>query len=264
MERLEKVILRGRRGRDVAVETEDAWRRLKSLSPDRRTLARARIVTSDKTNPLHTPFDMLRTRLVRVLQDRGWRSVAVTSPTPGCGKTTTCLNLAFSLARRRGGRTMLVELDLVKPAIARLLGAGPERSIADMLTGVAEPESCFLRIGQTLAVGLATGVRRNSAEILQSAECAEAILRAATLFAPDVILYDLPPVFAVDDALGFAPKADCALIVAAEGQSAVDEIDACVTQLSRVTEVLGVVLTKSAFPRRGGHGYYGYGYGYGG
>lgn len=259
LERLEQAAHRARSARETASEVAGAWDRLKPVAFSDRTLARARIVTREKQGPAHAPFDMLRTRLLRVLHVRGWRSVAITSPTPGCGKTTTCLNLAFSLARQRGERTMLVELDLMKPQMAALLDVKPDVPIVEALTGRSPPESAFLRYGHNLAIGLAGAGARNSAEILLGPDSAEALLRAADALAPSVILYDLPPLFVVDDTLGFAAKADCALIVAAEGQSTLAEIDAAVTQLSRVTEVVGVALNKSAFPRRdASYGYYGY------
>jgi Mrp family chromosome partitioning ATPase len=259
LERLLRAAHRARVGRETGSEVAAAWDRLKPVAFSDRTLARARIVTREKQGPAHAPFDMLRTRLRRVLQERGWRSVAVTSPTPGCGKTTTCLNLAFSLARQRAERTVLLELDLMKPQMAALLGVKPPAPILEALTGRAAPESCLLRYGQSLALGLASGGIRNSAEILLGPESVEALLRLDVALAPDVILYDLPPLFVLDDTLGFAAKADCALIVAAEGQSTLAEIDAAIAQLSRVTEVLGVAVNKSAFPRRdASYGYYGY------
>lgn len=263
MGRIEKVISRARRMQDRAESVAAAWAALEPASFDDTTLARARVVTRRKLGGgHHVPFDMLRTRLVRVMHDRGWRSIAVTSPTSGCGKTLTCLNLAFSLARREGGRTVLVELDLIKPAMVSLLGVAPGRSVGDFVAGDAPMESAFLRHGTNLALGLATQARRDSAEVLQSARCAEAMLAILDRLAPDIVLYDLPPVLAVDDAVAFASKADCALVVASEGESRLPEIDSCVAQLARVTTVVGVALNKSAFPSRGAYGYYGYGYGY--
>jgi Mrp family chromosome partitioning ATPase len=239
-----------------------AWERLRPVSFDPRRLARARIVTVDKTRSRHMPFDMMRTRIVSMLHRRNWRTIMVTSPTPGCGKTTTCLNLAFSFARRTEGRVLVAEFDLVKPAMAAMLGITPPSSIGDLLRGDAAVEDVFLRWGDRLAIGLAKGRSRHSAEALLSSGCADALLRTHRVLDPDVVFYDLPPVFAVDDAVAFAPKADCALVVAAEGESGLDEIDACMTQLASVTEVLGVILNKSVFPSRSAYGYYGYKYDY--
>ena len=124
---------------------------------------------------------------------------------------------------------------------------------------MASPEEVFIRLADCFAVGVADAPRSHSAEILQSSLCAEALLETMDTLRPDIVLYDLPPLFAVDDALAFAPRADCALVVAAEGESRLDDIDACVAHLAKATEVLGVVLNKSVFPTRAAYGYYGYG-----
>lgn len=235
-----------------------AWLELDRVEPDRRRLARARVVARDKANEAHVAFDMLRTRLLRSMGERKWRSVMVTSPSPGCGKTTVSLNLAFSLARRAGSRTILIELDFVRPQIQRVLGLARRRSIAEALSGEADPRESLLRYGDTLALGLATARRRDSAELLQSAACAECLREIIRRYDPDVLLFDLPPLFAVDDALGFAPRADCAVLVAAEGESTLEEIDDGVSQLAQVTNILGVVMNKSVFREGGYYGHYNY------
>lgn len=258
MDRLENSVRRDLKVLEAASAVEAAWQALERVQLDDRRLARGRVIAHRKTDPAHVPFDMLRTRVMRAMTERGWRSVMVTSPTPRCGKTTVALNLAFSFARRSDGRTLLLDLDFVRPSIGRLLGLGARRSIVDLLTGAAEPEDCLLRYSDRLALGIATGSRRDSAEVLQSALAGAALLNVARRYAPDVIVYDLPPLFAIDDALAFAPRADCALVVAAEGESMLEEIDDCVDQLSRVTNVLGVVMNKSVHRERGYYGQYGY------
>ena len=239
----------------------DAWAALDPATVQRRRLARARVVAHNKSHQAHISFDMLRTRVLRTMAQRNWHSLLVTSPTPGCGKTTTCLNLAFSLARSHDTRTIMVELDFVRPHIARMLDLSPQHSIADALSGDADLGRTLMRYGDTLAFGFATAQRGDSAELLQSARCLGILAEMTRRYAPDLVIYDLPPLFAVDDALGFAPHVDCALVVAAEGESTVEEVDDCVGQLSRVTSVLGVVMNKSVFREGGSYAYGRYGYG---
>jgi Mrp family chromosome partitioning ATPase len=241
----------------IGEAAEAAWAALPVMAPSARTLARARITTRDRPRGSPTAFDILRTRILRTMRQNGWRTVAITSPTSESGKTTTCLNLAFSFGRRREGRTLAVECDLIRPAFARLLQLQPRRSIADGIAGRAPVDECLIRCGETLAIGAATRPETASAELLQSAACVQSLWRMAQGYEPDVMLFDLPPLFVSDDALGFAAHADCALIVAAEGRSRLDEVDRCIDELSRVTNVLGVVLSKSAFARNVGYGYYG-------
>src|ERR1700722_17013008 len=56
-----------------------------------------RIVSYDGMDPRSRPFDMLRTEILQTMNQRGWKSLAVTSPTPSCGKTLIAVNLALSM-----------------------------------------------------------------------------------------------------------------------------------------------------------------------
>lgn len=238
-------------------QSEAAWAALPLLKLRRSWLRRRRVITLEQRDPAHMAYDMLRTRVLHRLKAEGWRSIALTSPAPGCGKTLTCLNLGFSFARQPNFRTLVLDLDLRRPHLARTLGAEPAVCVSELLAGRAEPDAVLQRVGDTLAFGLAAGPVRSSSELLHDERSAEALAAMAIRFAPDVIVYDLPPLLASDDAAAFLPRVDGALLVAAAGETPLDDIDMCARQLESLTADLGVVLNKSAFmPRR----YYGYGY----
>lgn len=59
-----------------------------------------RIVSHVITDPRSRSFDMLRTQILQSMDLKDWRILAITSPTAGCGKTVTALNLAISIARQ--------------------------------------------------------------------------------------------------------------------------------------------------------------------
>ena len=81
-----------------------------------------RIISHLISDPRSRSFDMLRTQVLQSMDPKGWRTLAVTSPTPGCGKTVTALNLAISIARQPERSALLVDLDLQRPNVARTLG----------------------------------------------------------------------------------------------------------------------------------------------
>jgi hypothetical protein len=62
-----------------------AWAELAPFEPDAQLMARHRIVTFADADPAHTTFDMIRTKILRVLRQNGWTSLGITSPTSGCG-----------------------------------------------------------------------------------------------------------------------------------------------------------------------------------
>ncbi|SET42772.1 CpsD/CapB family tyrosine-protein kinase [Oceanicella actignis] len=245
--------------RTRTAEAEAAWRALPLRAPDAARLRAARVVTHAKADPAHVPFDMLRTSLLQTMRQRGWRSVAVTSPTPACGKTLTCLNLAFSMARQSGARVAVVELDLRRPSMAQILGVRAPAPVERMLQGDVAPEAAMLRLAEGLAFALAHGPVRDSAELLQDERTRASLERMARTLDPDLVIYDLPPMLAADDAAGFLGRADCALLIAAENESRVQDVEDCATRIEAAGNLLGVALNKcESLPRKR------YDYGYGG
>lgn len=238
---------------------EEAWEALPEVTADPRRLRAARVVTADKLDPAHMAYDMLRTRLWRQLRERRWRTVALTSPAPSCGKTLSCLNLAWSFARQPSARVLALDLDLRRPRLGATLGIKPDVCVSRLLAGEAYPEEVFLRLHPRLAFAFAAGPQPGSSELLGDERAAIALAESIRTFAPDVVLIDLPPLLASDDAAAFLPVVDGALLVAAAGETPLEDIEVCARHLGSLTEDLGVILNKSAFmPRR----YYGYGYGY--
>ena len=231
------------------------WAELPSFEPDAQLMAKHRIVTFADADPAHSTFDMMRTKILRALRQNGWTSIGITSPTSGCGKTTACLNIAFSLAHQPDIRTVLVDLDLRRPAIAGLVGLTRPQSMASVLQGTRPPAENFVRYGETLAIGTNTTGLRASSEILLSPATTQGVAAIKAAFQPDVILYDLPPMLQSDDAMAFLPHLDCVLLVAAAEKSRLDEVDKCEQELSEQTQVLGVVLNKCRYGAED-YGYY--------
>ena len=176
------------------------------------------------------------------MQRGGWTSLGITSPTSGCGKTTMALNLAFSLAHQPDVRTVLVELDLRRPSMAKLVGLRAPQSMASVLQGTRTVAESFVRYGDNLALGTNAQSVRNSAELLMHARTAEGVAAIRRAFLPDIVIYDLPPMLQSDDVMAFLPQLDCVLLVAGAEKSRLDEVDKCEKDFADQTNVLGVVL----------------------
>jgi protein-tyrosine kinase len=223
------------------------WAELALFDPDPRLLARNHVVTFEDVDPAHTHFDILRTKLLRTMQRNGWTSLGITSPTSGCGKTTLSLNLAFSLAHQPDVRTVLVELDLRRPAMAKLLGLKTPQSMASVLQGTRGVVESFVRYGDNLAIGTNAQSVRDSAELLMNGRTAEGVAGIRRAFLPDIVVYDLPPMLQSDDVMAFLPQLDCVLLVAGAEKSRLDEVDKCEKDLADQTNVLGVVLNSCRY-----------------
>ena len=81
-----------------------------------------RIVAFNGADPRSRPYDILRTQVLQSMSLAGWKILGVTSPTAGCGKTVTGVNLAFSIGRQEDQSVALVDMDLQKPQVANCLG----------------------------------------------------------------------------------------------------------------------------------------------
>jgi protein-tyrosine kinase len=236
-----------------------AWARLETFQPNPQHFERGRIMTLEP-GVMATPFDVMRTRLLKQMRTNGWKRLAITSPGPACGKTMTCLNLAFSLARQSDIRTMVIEVDLRRPSMAKTLGIRQTHSFAEVLAGRAAPNDHLVRYGMNLAFGTNQGLTRNSAELLQSGAIVEVLARLEATYAPDILIFDMPPMQVGDDAIAFLEKTDCALLVAAAGTTTVAQVDHCEQDIAAHTNVMGVVLNKCRYLSKDqsyGYDYYG-------
>ena len=232
-----------------------AWNALAPFEPDPELLSRHRIVTFADTDPVHATFDMLRTKVLRVMRQNGWTSLGITSPTAGCGKTMTSLNLAFSLAHQPDLRTVLVDLDLRRPAVARELGLDVAQSMAGVLQGTRAVAENFVRYGENLAIGTNAAPVRNSSELLLNAATAKGVTSLKAAFAPDVLLFDLPPMLMSDDTMAFLPHLDCVLLVAGAGKTSLEDVESCENDLREQTNLLGVTLNMCRYMGES-YGYY--------
>ncbi len=241
-------------GRPKTVSTSEEWQALPAFSVAPKQLLRHRIMTHH-ANPKATPFDVMRTNLLHEIRGKNWRRIAITSPGMSCGKSTICMNLAFSLARQTDIRTMVIELDLRRPSIANMLQLQGV-NFSRVLSGEDTAENHIRRYGGSLAIA-AVQPTPNSAELLQGLTAAHQIDEIEARFQPDVMLFDMPPMLLVDDTMAFIDQVDAALLVGAAESSTTDEIGRCKQELESRTNLIGVVLNKCRYldPAEG----YGYG-----
>lgn len=233
-----------------------AWAALPSWTTDPQRLEAHHIFTA-ANNAAAMEIAMMRTKLLQQLRANGWRRVAITSPGTGCGKSTVALNLGFSIARQPELRTLVGELDLRRPSLARILGTRLPHSFAAVLAGQARLADNAIRHGTNLAIATNHGPGHNPAELLNSSTVGPALDAIEAEFAPDVMIFDMPPMLVSDDTMAFVKHVDCALLVAAAGSTTVAEIDRCERELASQTNVMGVVLNKLRHMRPGqGYEYY--------
>ncbi len=223
--------------------TDGLWAELPEMTLQKPALIRNRIVTVD-AGPNATPFDILRTKVLLQMRKNGWRWLAITSPTAACGKTTMACNLAVGLSRQPDIRTLLVELDLRRPSMAKLLACEPAHDVTEMLTGKVQFEEQALRIRSNVAVSMARRPSSDPTRYMFSTETPAVLNKVVERYRPDIVIFDLPPLLVGDDTRAFLSNVDCALMVTRAEKTTISQIDTSEREIAEHTNVLGVVLNQ--------------------
>jgi capsular exopolysaccharide synthesis family protein len=212
---------------------------------DPEHLERNRILAFTKDIPNHAAFDILRTKVIQKMDENGWRTLAITSPSQAAGKSVISINLAISLARQTHRTAMLVDFDLRRPQIGSYLGVKKDISLNEVLVGKATLAEAMLNPSLPRLVILPTNrPEPKSAELLSSPQIGQMITDLRERYQERIVLFDLPPMLASDDAMAVLPKMDCVLVIIGNGMSNKREIEECMRHVPR-DKLLGVVMNKA-------------------
>lgn len=221
----------------------DEWDKLRLVQTGNRN-DRSFCVDTIRDHPVSRSFDLLRTRLIRTLELKGWNRIAVAAPTNGCGSTFTAVNLALSISRMPDTRTVLVDLDQRNPGVAKMLGVGGTHSLTNFLAGDVSTTDHMVRISDTLALALNSDVNLNASELLLEPSAAAVFEGMQQALDPDIVLYDMPAMLDYDDLAAFLPNLDGVLLVSDGTRTTKRQIEECERILDGQTQLLGVVLNK--------------------
>jgi Mrp family chromosome partitioning ATPase len=205
-----------------------------------------RIVAYDGKDPRSRPFDILRTEVLRSMDLKGWKTLAVTSPTPSCGKTVTAINLALSMARQPQRDVCLIDLDLLKPQIGTCLGLQRREGVLGVIEGREDIRDVIVKaqVGTSKLEVLPTAPSSSASDLIGSI-ATKMMLRDILEGAPSrVAIIDLPPLLTGHDVISILPFVDCVLFVAAVGTTKIAEIEECNKYLQSA-DVVRFVLNKA-------------------
>lgn len=212
-------------------------------SPGGNGRRRAIVVVSDLSpdDPAVEAYRALRTNVTFVGAERPIQFIAVTSPGPSEGKSTTAANLAVTLAQS-GSATLLIDGDLRRPQLHRAFQLVEHPGLTDILASQVElREAVRPDVLENLDLLPAGSHPPNPSELLGS----EAMRRTLTQLRRDYeyIVMDTPPSLPVTDAAVVAAFADATILVMRSGETEEDAAKRAVEQLRRVrARVAGTVL----------------------
>jgi capsular exopolysaccharide synthesis family protein len=204
----------------------------------------------------------LRNIVERLRNESGFRVLAITSPTPGDGKTVTALNVAGSLAQAPDARVLLIDADLRRPSVTEYLPIGGTR-VRGLVDAIVEPRLALGDVVQrverlNLHVLPAGFAQCGTYELLTSPRVEALLAEARAQF--DYVLVDTPPLLPVPDSRLVGRCADGFLVIVAAEKTPRHMLAEALNLLDPA-KVIGLVFNLDDRAASGYQNYYGYGYG---
>ncbi len=199
------------------------------------------LITKNPSSSLSEALKAARTNLMYTLSDiEGCKAVLVTSAFSAEGKTTTCINLAATLAQIEA-KVLLIDADLRRPRVHTYLGVKNSDGLANHLGGFAPIESVVCRMEEFNFDYITAGnIPPNPAELLASKKFGNFIEQIKEKY--DYIIIDTPPVNAVADALSVAAFVKNVAFVCRCGISITKEVQKAVSALEFAhAKILGFI-----------------------
>lgn len=208
-------------------------------------LVRRRVFTGSTCDSPTTVYKLLRTQLLQKMREFGFKTLGVTSVSPGEGKTLTAVNLAAAMSLDENHTVLLVDLDLRRPSVASLLGFNPEFGIVDFLKDNVPLNRLLVHpcIGR-LVVLPGRGSIEGTSEVLASSKMGNLVDDFKGRYTNRIVLFDLPSLSEGDDVFAFLPHVDGLLLVIEEGKVKRAHFEELVSLLPQ-EKILGTVVNKS-------------------
>lgn len=211
-------------------------------------------------------YKLLRTNVEFSIPDeKKCRIIGITSGLRGEGKTTTAINLSYSLAQS-GKRVLLLEADMRLPTISKRVGLTRTPGLSNLLAGLCTGAEVLQesKLLPNFYVTTAGDIPPNPSELLGSEQMAVSVKALAQNF--DFIILDLPPVNVVSDALVVSKLIHGMIVVVRQGSSSRQSVAEAMRHLKFLeAKVLGFVMTGADEQHKRYKRYgkkYGYEYGY--
>jgi polysaccharide biosynthesis transport protein len=196
----------------------------------------------------------LKTSIMHSRVDRAVRVVAITSALPGEGKTTTSLCLARTVAMG-GSKVVLLDCDLRRRNVNRLLEIEPEVGLVEVLAGTATLEQALVHDAASGAWVLPLAKSAFTPKDLFSTSVMDRLLDELKKHF-ELIILDTAPVLPVADTRVLAPKADAVVCLARWKKTPRKAIEAALQYLERAhAHVVGTALTQVNVKQQARYGY---------
>lgn len=225
-----------------------------SVGYDEATTQSPLAILAQPLGPRAEAIRRLRTNLQFVNAPDRPRSIVVTSSLPGEGKSTTATNLALAMADA-GTRVVLVDGDLRRPTLAKLLGLEGAVGLTTVLIGRAELTDVVQPFQETgLDVITSGDIPPNPSEMLGSSQMHDVLTMLIEHY--EFVIVDSAPLLPVTDGAVLAKQVDGALLVVGAHTAHRPQVQAALDALERVdARILGLVLNQAVATKRDSYSY---------
>lgn len=225
---------------------------------NKHILSDADLITKNSNPALSEALKAARTNLMYALAgtDDG-KCALITSSLAAEGKTTTCINLAVSLAQTEA-RVLLIDADLRRPKVHVYLNQKNKEGLANYLGGFCELDAIVHRLDDFHLDYITAGnLPPNPTELLASKKMKGFIDAVKEQY--DYVLFDTPPVNIVADSLALAKHIENVVFVCKAGISVTNEIQKAMSSLKFANaKVLGFIMIEANEKKRKSKYYSGY------
>ena len=189
-------------------------------------------------------YKILRTRIQQAAKQRKLKTIMVTSPNSGEGKTITCINLGLIFAREFHQTALLVDCDFKGQDIHRYLGIKSDHSLIDyFLHDIALSRLIIWPGIEKLTLISGDKTVPDSSELLSSEMMQDLVAEMGSRYDDRSVFFDVPPVLERSEAITLAPVVDGILMVVEAGVTPKAAVEKAVHLLPK-DKFLGFVLNK--------------------
>ncbi|MET0026568.1 MAG: XrtA-associated tyrosine autokinase [Candidatus Thiodiazotropha sp.] len=242
---------------------KDVEQSAKKISLDYEALSRiGHIVPHSGNKVLEEEYRIIKRPVIRNALGKGavpiehGNLVSISSSLPSEGKTFTAFNLALSIATELDSTVLLIDGDVLKYSLSRLLGIENEPGLIDLLSDrECEVSDVIIhtQIPKLKLIGAGTRSEK-STELLASTEMERLLDELALRYNDRIVIFDSPPLLATSEAAVLNHHMGQILVVVEAGQTPVEAIKDSLSRLDQ-DKAIGLILNKS---REGnGTNYYG-------
>ena len=212
-------------------------KRKNEVAPEKQYIA-------DQRSTFAEAINTIRTGLLFSNIDNPPKTILITSTNGSEGKTTLAINLAVALSQM--DKTLLIEMDLRKPAVAKDLEIKAEMGLSDLLSGKTDT-NVFHHVDGAPNLNVITcgTIPPNPMELISSKRFANLLNSLRERFAHIVI--DSPPTLPVADSCVLAKMVDATIVAVKAEETKISMAKETVTRLHKVNATItGVVLTQAS------------------